>query len=292
MIVLRRYVTQNPMRVEAKRAFRKFLGMGKVSRNAVRGGSVALGIVYVTLLGLLLYVVRDISPEAAIYVELTVLLFSSAIGNYSAISSEREKRTWDVLRSGPITSEQILLGKFLGGAAVTGAMWLAFQPFNIVNSLLYTQWGSGSPVTLALISQNAFHTHRVLQFLLYDLLLLVCPLFVLAVALMISARSKRSMQAMCVALGFVFFWVAILPALLSSLVQGRDQTDSVMKFSGNPYMLVGRVAALNDPQNTTAYVSQFVTPAGVAGTTLFFVAIFAALIIGVLGWTGQNLNID
>lgn len=290
MSLIQRYVTKNPMRVESRRFFRKFLGMGKITRRAVTRGTIVMMAMYVVILGILLYLAHDISPDVSAYVELTILLMTASIGFYSAISGERERRTWDVLRSAPVTPGQIVFGKFLGGAAVVGLVWVLFLPFNIVNSWVYERWSLFGSGFSGPAEPPNIHSLRLLQLLLTDLVTLGSALFALSLTIFMSSRAKRSLTAMSIVLGALFIWVAITPLLAGGIGHSDYSANLVTEMTANPYRIVSLLSQISNPTGYADSDSFKLTVSEAEGVVFVDLFVLAVLSIVLVVWTEKTLN--
>ena len=289
MTAIERYVTKNPMRVEARRSFRKFIGMGKVTQAAVRRGATLLGLMYIVLMCIFLYLAQYIPPVVSTNLEIFGLLATGTIGFYSAVSGERERRTWDVLRALPITNGQIIGGKFLGGAAVIGLVWLALLPYTLINALIYDEssirlyYSAGN---LAAVAQ----TSKLGAWVLDSLITLMVGLFALGLTLLLSTRVKRSISALGISLGTIFVWIALLPSLLGGLLSFDRSGEILTEASGNPFLVVSMIHRLTDTHSNSASSDFYIPPSVIVIASLVYVLVLAALTLVFIVWADRTLT--
>jgi|GEM_PF-5809836 len=285
MTALERYVTRNPMKVEARRSFRKFIGMGKLSQAAVSRGSVILGSMYALVMVLLLYLAQYVPPDLSHYLELIVLLGTAGIGFYGSVCGERERRTWDVLRALPITNGQIVVGKFLGGAAVLALLWVAMLPYTLVNAFAF----SGLSF-MASIDKTNDNGGRFLAWLLSSLVTLDTALFALAFTVFISTRVKRSASALSIVLGALFCWVAVLPMLVASALP-RDDTNLLLAgMTFNPFVLITAIGRIADEAMRDTGLSYASSDSAVVFVVGMYLAVLTFLAVGLVFWADRTLT--
>lgn len=248
---LNELVFQNPVRAESKRAFRRFFSLGL--QGSVRvAGPLIIGVLYLlTFCGFatLCYSSPNgegvVPPEVVIHFMTFLALIIPVMTSHNAISGERERRSWDILRVSPVTQAQIVVGKFLSGAAVITAGWISFLPFVLVSAASYSRsryfvaWSTSTPPLGSSSLTPALWGACVVP--------LCCALIVLAMTLFFSARCKTSLAAMGISLLMVFAWTVAFPSLLALAIGTSDVMKPMLEtFSLSPFLLVnGMVGTFN-----------------------------------------------
>lgn len=266
MTILEQYVTRNPMKVEARRMFRRFFHLGISGRsNAATLGALFLGLYGLCLIGWT-KVAGVIGPEPVLMVEQLVLLLVPALGFYATIAGERENKTWDFLRVAPVTSEQIVYGKFLAGCGIVGLLWLGSIPFTLAALLeadSYTPFGYARAPGFDGLGPT----------LTANLVVVFAALLSLALTIFFSARAKTAIGSLVSILGLGFCWIVLWPAFLSTVMLGAS-ADAAALLTGNPFICIG-LCFSNDVS---------------VAVCLAVLAIYTALIAGLLSASVQAVR--
>ncbi len=283
---IRNELAKNPLRLESKRAFRRFflIGNGHIKTTKLAIG--VLGAAYVSLLLIFGSVGSAIDPAAMLVIELFLAGIAPVLCFYASIAGEREKRTWDILRVAPISERQIVLGKFSSNAQVLTLFWAAALPFVGISSIEF----------------KALHPDAHFSILAYtglmllgSLLPLVFAWLSLAITLFFSAVARRPLQALTYSFGTIFGWTVALPAILTTFPGLRDGISALV-LTLNP--MVGLFDVITghatngprDPFSTTTYSFDMWLNSLPDGT--FFVSqilLFLVFIFGILAFTRRAL---
>lgn len=201
----RELITDNPMLVEIARFRRRFLSVGGSSAM----GGLVLAIVAMLYLGLLMLVFGsrgDIDPMAIVMFQTVIYILVIPGMVYASIAGEREKRTLDLLMVAPLSTEQIVMGKFLGAMSGIGV-------------------GVGAFLVPILICLLTFPSTDMLHFVMSELVSCSFVVMLAAMTLFFSARSRRALTALGLTLGVLTMSLLVGPMLAVSLFD--VQTDSI-----------------------------------------------------------------
>ena len=238
-------IADNPMMIETKLFMRKFFGAHAIANTLAIGAIAAL---LCLLIGLLyVYEIPYTGPAIAALVVLTLAI---PVLLHGAIAGERERRSWEMLMVAPITNAQIVIGKFAGAAqaifAITGAFAVAIlMAYYPRDDRLMT-----APVVIGVMLSFAF--------------------LVAGFTMLISSFSKRSITAISVVYGGMFFMLVVLPALITASSPRSDEAA----FYLNPFYVVTQI----NQERTPGYYDGY-NPAVVAQGQL---AVNSYLVYGVM----------
>ncbi len=204
--VLRNLFIENPMLIEFRRGVRRFFGVSKL--GAVTG---AVLVVSVLLYGLLLLITaanrEGMSPVAIIYVQTFLYCFVVPANLHGSIAGEREKRTWEMLMVAPISNIQIIVGKLLGGICTIFLVAILMTPPIIMSF-------SGDPES------------SILKLFKAEMISLGFAMFLAAVSIFISSRSKRAYGAHLLIYSFLVVALIVYP-LFVEVARGGGGEDSL-----------------------------------------------------------------
>lgn len=218
-MTLRELIVDNPLRIEYKRAFRRFFGVTRA--GSLNAAVLVICAVAYALLMLVVITYREfMSPIAILYIQLILLTFIIPSNLHGSIAGEREKRTWDLLLVAPITNAQIVVGKMLGGLLLALFISVLLIPATLISF-------SGDP-------QATFG--KVLQ---GESLILGYALFLAALSLFISSRAKRAFAAQMCIFGVLILWMLVWPMFAAVLSTASE--DQGMLLFMHPYVALARI---------------------------------------------------
>ncbi len=198
---IRTILWENPMWVEVKRVARRFTVYEKA--GGVRAAlSWIVGATYVTyFIFMLINAIKfGEAVQNIIMIKLVLLGPLSVLMGYNVIAGERERRSWDLLRTAPLSAAQIVLGKFSGVAAtITGFSLLITLPALLSQRYGDRSWFGG-------VNVNPF----VPEVASWIVLMFLCSLSVA-----VSARCRRSLTALSSSIGLVLSIYVLVPGLAS-----------------------------------------------------------------------------
>lgn len=238
-------IADNPMMIETKLFMRKFFGAHAIANTLAIGAIAAL---LCLLIGLLyVYEIPYTGPAIAALVVLTLAI---PVLLHGAIAGERERRSWEMLMVAPITNAQIVIGKFAGVAqailVITGAFAVAIlMAYYPRDDRLAT-----APIVIGVALSFAF--------------------LVAGFTMLISSFSKRSITAISVVYGGMFFMLVVLPALVAASSPRSDEAALYL----NPFYVVTQINQERKPDYYDSY-----NPAVVAQDQL---AVNSYLVYGVM----------
>jgi len=158
----------------------------------------------------------EISIAMVLQILLPLLIFFLG---FNAIATERENGTLKLLLSQGISWKQLLLGKTLGIAAV---ILLLFIPTIIILVMLW--------LVLQNFSISADETIKMLLFILFHFIYLM---FFCFIAVLISASSKTSKNALISLIGIWLLFTIILPRTTQAIGAYLYEAPSKIQFQSN-----------------------------------------------------------
>lgn len=158
----------------------------------------------------------EISIAMVLQILLPLLIFFLG---FNAIATERENGTLKLLLSQGISWKQLLLGKTLGIAAV---ILLLFIPTIIILVMLW--------LMLQNFSISADETIKMLLFILFHFIYLM---FFCFIAVLISASSKTSKNALISLIGIWLLFTIILPRTTQAIGAYLYEAPSKIQFQSN-----------------------------------------------------------
>jgi ABC-type transport system involved in multi-copper enzyme maturation permease subunit len=241
--IWRELVTENPMVIEVNRFRRRFLegGRGKSVNTTI----LVLAIVaYAALLLVIANLSGDFPPVALIFLQTGIFCFLGPALTFGSVAGEREKRSWDLLLVAPISHAQIIVGKFLAAAVGIGGALVLFLLPTMFTALTYKgDWNSYNNRTEGAISGT--------YALIGQEVVSVCfALMIAAMALLFSARCRRSLMALGIVLGALFICLIALPMLLGIMTGGAGM--DLVNIS-HPFMAISRLEELRHYSSTSRY---------------------------------------
>jgi ABC-type transport system involved in multi-copper enzyme maturation permease subunit len=184
------------------------------------------------------YMRGNVEPYIPVYAQLIFSTLAIPLRFYSTIAGEREKRSWELLRVAPVTNTQLVLGKFAAMAYMAlliHAIFFLPYLFSIIeygrlDTSIY--YGFGRPLNESHTSFFSLATAELYSFL--------TALFVAAITVFFSARSKRSYTALALSLGAMGILFIFVPLFTSMLVRNINFVQFMSPFSAMGYLARGR----------------------------------------------------
>ena len=200
------------MLIEISRYRRRMLSGREGGGN--RAVLVLLLVFYTLILVTILRFSRDIDPIWIIEFQtglFTLLLPVMAAG---AIAGERERRTWDILLTAPVTKAQIVVGKFIAILAGYGLFLVA----------------CGLMVVSCMIANPNVHIGLTLS---AELLSTTFAIMLIALSLFVSARSRTTFAAIGACVGLIFTIYGAVPIFIGALFEraGADVLELSYPFA-------------------------------------------------------------
>ena len=200
------------MLIEIPRFRRKMLSARDGGGN--RAMIVLLLVFYTLILVLMLRFSKDIDPVWIIEFQTGLFTLLLPVMSAGAIAGERERRTWDILLTAPVTKAQIVVGKFIAILAGYGIFLVA----------------CGLMVVACLIANPNAHFGLTLS---AELLSTTFAILLIAISLYISARSRTTFAAIGACVGLMFTVYGAVPIFIGSLLQkaGSDFLEPTYPFT-------------------------------------------------------------
>ena len=218
-MTFRELVTDNPLQIEFKRAFRRFFGVSR--SGSLNAAVLVICVVLYAILMLVVVTFREfMSPIAILYLQLILLTFIIPSNLHGAIAAEREKRTWDMLLVAPITNAQIVVGKMLGGILL-----MLFLSVLLI------------PATL--ISFAGDHNATFGKVMQAEATVLGFAFFLAALSVFVSSRAKRAFAAQMTIYGILILALIVWPMFASVITSSYDN-QGVLMFM-HPYFALARI---------------------------------------------------
>jgi len=237
-------IVENPMLIEVSRFKRRFLEAG-------RGKSVNTTIVIVAIVayaGLLLVIANmsgDFPPVALIMLQTGVFCLLAPAVTFGSVAGERERRSWDLLLVAPISHAQIIIGKFMAAVAAVAGLFVLFLLPTIFTALTFRGDFGASTTNGGMISGSyAFISEEVIS--------ISFALMLSAMALLFSARCKRSLVALGIVLVAVFVGLIVFPIVMLGLTAGTAMADGLNMI--HPFLAISR---LEEMRQSTAQQYNF-----------------------------------
>lgn len=196
-------VVENPMLIEIRRYRRKML--------STRGGGSNIAVVVLILLFYALIVLmivsnaRDVDPVWIVWGQTGMFMFLLPVMAAGAIAGERERRTWEILLTAPISKAQIIAGKFIAIVAGTGIFFLACALPAIACVIANRTPRFASTVSAELVSASF-------------------AMLLVALSLYVSSRSRTTFAAVGACIGLVFVVYGAVPIFLENVL-GKAGSD-------------------------------------------------------------------
>ena len=214
----RRLIKENPMKIEISRFQRRFF-----SASATLANRAMVLLVVTSFVGLCLIVLtfgEAINPTAIIFTQTMLFCAFGPMMLHGAVAGERERRSWELLLVAPVTKGQIVVGKFLGAMALLVAGAVAMLAPLVLSTFYQKQVDLSSLLIKELVS--------------ISFCMLVCSW-----TIFISSRVNRPLMALGVILGTEFVLLAVVPALVSTMV-GSDRISQIFILYLNPFDVLSK----------------------------------------------------
>jgi ABC-type transport system involved in multi-copper enzyme maturation permease subunit len=210
---------RNPLYVEFKRGWRRFIGVG--GTNFLNVGVLALGaVIYLTIVSTVLGNLQFMNAVFVVIAYLGIVVFVVPAVGHAAIAGEREKRTWEVLLCSPLTNLQVAFGKYMTSLLSSLVIFLLFVP--LVFASLFSQESRLGEAILATVCALCF------------------TVFAQTVTLVVSSLCKRAYAAQIATYMVLFLGLAIWPALVG-IASAGDETTTRLLNCLNPFLALGMI---------------------------------------------------
>jgi len=210
-------VTANPMMTETKRFVRRFLG----ARSSTYVLTLVLTAVCYLVLLILIIAYPGMPPQVLIHIQTGLFCIILPSMLHGAIAGEREKRTWDLLLSAPISKEQIIVGKFMSSIVAIMATFILLA-FPTLITFVQQKSEQGSFGAASSLETS------IPRIILAELVSLSFGFVLAAWCMFVSARSKRAFSAQSAIYGSLLCALIVWPALTSIIAATQKDTFMLM----------------------------------------------------------------
>lgn len=261
----RHLIVENPMLIEVTRFRRKFLSLNS-PMNSLMLSMCLIG--YLSLMAMMFRLDGDIPPLPIILFQLGVITLITPSLLHNAIAGERERRSWDFLLVAPLTKAQIVVGKFMGALAAQGFVTVLFLLPTIYAAITYRP-----PIGTSL---------QIDILVLAELISVSFGIFVAALAMLFSARSKRAFTALGTTLGVLSIGIVVGPMFVGIL--GANGIESQMLLVFHPFVAIFSMQsfASADYNSQNLYLPRF-------AYGLPQIAVYLLLAVVLIAWTINTL---
>jgi ABC-type transport system involved in multi-copper enzyme maturation permease subunit len=259
--MVRLLLLENPFLLDRGYLLRRLIGGSQTGRRTAF--FIIAGLLLLFLVGLSGTFPSFLSPKAVLQTQNFIFCFLVPTLLYPAIATEREKRSWDLLRVCPLTDGQIVFGKFAVAmlfVLFTSSFFLV--PCAVSELAASTQVHSGDYGLFDRQGMGFF------EFLLGEAVSLSFAAGLGALTVWISARAKRGFTALLTVLGILVLFMIFVPTLIGSF--GIGSSRDAIAFFWHPFYVASALGS-----------GQF-TPDGVWEQTNST----STAVVGILFWSG------
>jgi ABC-type Na+ efflux pump permease subunit len=217
--------TTNPMMAEVKRVNRKLFNVGNW-KAGMTAGVILVGIIYLFFLGMIARFYDAIEAKWMLFALMAIMFIVIPVNLNGVISTEHEKRSFEMLLVAPLTPSQIAAAKLLRGAGaflltvgllLVPAIWLLIvQAIKVTSMTGYNQ------------------VHPVFGLISGLCVVVSASVLSASVSVYISSRTRTIAASMASALGLHFVALVLVPVILG--ISGMKQVASIVTF---PFTTLG-----------------------------------------------------
>lgn len=263
---VRANITDNPMMAEVGR-FQSVIKGKTASAMGVR----AILLFAILISGLIgyatLYGGGNTPPMVALFACLSYCCLTIPLRFYGAIAGERERRSWELLRVAPVTHLQITFGKFATAVALIFLIHAIFLPTYLLQAITYD-----NPMVYSMSAgYDRGDGFSPIRTIIGELFSLAISLFVAALTLFFSARSKRSFTALALTLGSLAVYLMVLPMLYATIVR-----DEFLMILFHPFVALFTLMSQRD---VWAYGTNMVDYNGAIAFNFFLMCAFTLIFL-------------
>lgn len=232
---LRQALLGNPLLRDRSYLLRRLIGGSHTGRRTlfyVLGGFVLL-----LLVVLAAAFPGFITPRGILLTQTFLMAFLVPTLVYPSIATEREKRSWDMLRVCPLSNAQIVLGKYM--------VAMLFVVFVATLFLIPCQISELASASLVRSSYSYEINNRLSfgEFAGAEVYSLIFGAGIGALSMWISARAKRGFSALLTILAILSVLLLFVPLLLSSL--GLNPSQQLGIYFWHPLILLNYIGAID-----------------------------------------------
>jgi len=214
-------VSDNPMLIEIRRFMRKLL--------AGKGGNLAIVVVILVIYSFIFLLVaeysKDFDPVILVWIQTGLFMLLLPVMSAGIIAGERERRTWEILLTAPVTKAQIVVGKYLAVSAGASLTILAFALLILPCQVSNRFASIGSTASAELMS-------------------ITFAMMLMGLSLYVSSRSRTTFAAIGTCIGIVFVAYVAIPLFISAASERSESTvlELIDPFYALPKLIGGSEA--------------------------------------------------
>jgi hypothetical protein len=215
----------NPMMAEVRRVNRKLFNAGNW-KASMTAGVILVGIIYLFFLGMVARFYDAMEAEWMLYALMTIMFIVIPVNLNGVISTEHEKRSFEMLLVAPLTPSQIAVAKLLrGGGAFLLTVGLLIVPavWLLIVQAIKVSYSPGFDAG-----------YPVIGFISGLCVVLASAVLSASVCVYISSRTRTIAASMASALGLHFVVLVLVPVILGAA--GVQQVASIVSF---PFTALG-----------------------------------------------------
>lgn len=222
-------IVNNPMLAEMQREKNKAL-----AEHNWRGGQLAarilLGVIYLSILAMLLYWIEIVEPVYLMYVLLMLETIMIPAALHGTIAGDREKRSFDMLLVAPLSAGQIVVGKFSRGFVTIMGLALAIGLPALVVQIVKLFNGSNANNFNTNIERNGF-----VGFVVSFVFCVAAGLAMGSMTIWISSKTRSNSAAMLSTIGALFLVLIVAP-FIAAIMETFAPTLSEFIVQMNPFV--------------------------------------------------------
>ncbi|HEY3782419.1 MAG TPA: ABC transporter permease subunit [Fimbriimonadaceae bacterium] len=224
--------TENPLLVEARRFWRKFVGASK-SKTTNKALIFLLAVIYLSIVGIAFANMNSLTAEHITLFQSFLFCFIVPAVTFGAIAGERERRSWDMLMVAPISKTQIILGKFLSAISVVLAVAVGLLPIVIICSFGKENYAPHDQLWGVLASETAS---------------IGFGIAFAALGIFISSLMNRAFSAQATIYAILFVWMILWPMLVAIIpTLGNESNSGEYLLWTHPFMTAFYVMSIENP---------------------------------------------
>jgi len=223
----------NPMKMEVTRFRSRFLN--PTESTSVNRTLLSLVIVsYLVILGSIWSFRTDIPPTVLILLQCVLGLIAAPTAAHAVIAGEKDRRSWDLLQSAPVSQAEIVVGKFMGVCGLVTGLMVAFLPAIVITALFYrgSGWGDLS----------------IYRFVMSELFAATSCYAAVAFTINLSARLKNANATLVTSIASLVGALVIYPlglAVLLDSVHGSERIADIL-LAWHPIYAIIRLLSPTD----------------------------------------------
>ena len=223
-------IANNPMMAEMHREKNKAFAAHNW-QGAQLAARILLGVVYLSVLALLLSIIESVEPFYLLYFLLFLETIMIPAALHGTIAGDREKRSFDMLLVAPLTAGQIVVGKFSRGFVTLIGLAIAIGLPALVVQLVKISTGSYSYG----YGYNEPERGGLLGFFVAFVFCVTAGMAMGAMTMWISSKMRTHSSAMLATIGALFLVLIVAP-VIAGIMGVFTETLSEFMLQMNPFV--------------------------------------------------------